>query len=158
MVCDECAKRKKNDKVSIYFCGQNYNTSTCQECKSNCEYGYKYCLLCAFKLGICEKCGNKIFDNSIYKYNDTDPKDYLRKKRSKITSNAVNKNLLNKKKLKVMANKTKKAKKNKIIGEIKITNYDLDNISHKKVEEGKEDDKNKKNKNDKEEEIQFFDE
>ena len=158
MVCDECAKRKKNDKVSIYFSGQNYKTSTCQECKSNCEYSFKYCLLCAFKLGICEKCGNKIFDNSIYKYCDTDPKEYLRKKRSKITSNAVNKHLINKKKLKSMTNKTKKAIKNKINENIKIINYDLDSIDQKKEEGEKVENKNKKIKNDKEEEIQFFDE
>ena len=166
MSCDECQKLESNNKISIFFQNnKNVKTTICKSCDTWCQPNMMYCILCANRLGLCQKCGKKIFDNKMYKYSDLKWKDYLRKRRAKKISTDINNRLIKKMKLDELRPKQEKKKKKSPI-KIKITNYNFNNIDLK--ESDNENEKDDKIKNDKykksdkkkkdDSEIKFFDE
>ena len=166
MSCEECSKNPSNNKISIFFQNnKNVKTTVCKSCDTWCQPNMTYCILCANRLGLCQKCGKKIFDNSMYKYSDMKWKDYLRKRTSKKISTEINDRLVKKLKLDQLRPKQPKKKKKSPI-KIKVTNYSFNNMDLKDSENGDFDktnnDNNKKKKNDKKKnedsEIKFFEE
>ena len=169
MSCDECSKNINNNKISIFFQNnKNVKTEICKSCETWCQPGNIYCLLCANRLGLCQKCGKRIFDNTYYKYSDIQWKDYLRKRRAKKISTDINQRLIKKMKLDKLRPKQESKKKKSPI-KIKVTNFTFDKkeeIELNEDEENKENEKKDNNikiKNDKEknpnnEEIKFYDE
>ena len=140
----------------------------CKSCDTWCQPGMIYCILCANRLGLCQKCGKKIFDNTYYKYSDLQWKDYLRKRRAKKISTDINNRLIKKLKLDELRPK-KEQKKKKSPPKIKIKNFNFNNNIdlkeseseiEKEIKSNKKDNKKKKEdkKNNKDEEIKFFDE
>ena len=164
MSCEECQKNESNNKISIFLQNnKNVKTTMCKSCDTWCQPNMMYCILCANRLGLCQKCGKKIFDNTMYKYSDLKWKDYLRKRRAKKISTDINNRLVKKMRLDELRPKQEKKKKKSPI-KIKITNYNFNNIDLKESE-NEEDDKikneNKKNKDKKKKdntEIKFIDE
>ena len=164
MSCEECQKNESNNKISIFFQNnKNVKTTMCKSCDTWCQPNMMYCILCANRLGLCQKCGKKIFDNTMYKYSDLKWKDYLRKRRAKKISTDINNRLVKKMRLDELRPKQERKKKKSPI-KIKITNYNFNNIDLKESE-NEEDDKikneNKKNKDKKKKddtEIKFIDE
>ena len=165
MSCEECSKKPSNNKISIFFQNnKNVKTTVCKSCNTCCQPNMIYCILCANRLGLCQKCGKKIFDNSMYKYSDMKWKDYLRKRTSKKISTEINDRLIKKLRLDQLRPKQPKKKKKSPI-KIKVTNYSFNNMDLKDSENGDVDktnnDKNKKKKSDKkneDSEIKFFEE
>ena len=173
MSCDECSKNVSNNKISIFFQNnKNVKTEICKSCETWCQPGNIYCLLCANRLGLCQKCGKRIFDNTYYKYSDIQWKDYLRKRRAKRISTDINTRLVKKMKLDQLRIKQEKKKKKSPI-KIKVTNYTYNEKDEIKLNEEEENEiKNNNNKNDKNyiknkkndknmidnDEIKFFDE
>ena len=169
MSCEECSKNPDNNKISIFFQNnKNVQTTICKSCETWCQPNMMYCILCANRLGLCQKCGKKIFDSSKYKYSDLKWKDYLRKRRSKKISTEINDRLIKKWKLDQLRPKQEKKKKKSPI-KIKIKHYNFNNniidIKEEEFEkEGKEEIKNdnkKKKEDDKknnDSEINFYDE
>ena len=165
MSCEECSKKPSNNKISIFFQNnKNVKTTVCKSCNTCCQPNMIYCILCANRLGLCQKCGKKIFDNSMYKYSDMKWKDYLRKRTSKKISTEINDRLVKKLRLDQLRPKQPKKKKKSPI-KIKVTNYSFNNMDLKDSENGDIDktnnDKNKKKKSDKkneDSEIKFFEE
>ena len=172
MSCDECSKNVSNNKISIFFQNnKNVKTEICKSCETWCQPGNMYCILCANRLGLCQKCGKRIFDNTYYKYSDIQWKDYLRKRRAKRISTDINNRLIKKMKLDQLRPKQEKKKKKSPL-KIKVTNFSFeknegielkeeeDNVEYN--EDVKEDkdfkNKNKKKKKSNDEEIKFFDE
>ena len=111
MVCDKCLKkisqlRTENEKFKKYFgkiqveSSTKYTSKKCLMCGSQTEGSNKYCMLCAHNNGICEMCGEKIFEREFYKVCDYDRKDYLRKKRNLKLSRDMADSLAKEKKLK----------------------------------------------------------
>ena len=172
MSCDECSKNLNNNKISIFFQNnKNVKTEICKSCETWCQPGNIYCLLCANRLGLCQKCGKRIFDNTYYKYSDIQWKDYLRKRRAKKISTDINDRLVKKMKLDKLRPKQEKKKKKSPL-KIKVTNFSFNKTNEMKLNEDEEenvendDNKNikelknkkeekKKNNND---EIKFYDE
>ena len=169
MSCDECSKNISNNKISIFFQNnKNVKTEICKSCQTWCQPGNMYCILCANRLGKCQKCGKRIFDNTYYKYSDIQWKDYLRKRRAKKISTDNNDRLVKKIKLDKLRPKKKKKKKKSPL-KIKVTNY---SYNDKNEIELNEDDENKKlskddndikdkkegNKKSDNDEIKFYDE
>ena len=166
MSCDECSKNQDNNKISIFFQNnKNVKTSNCKSCDTWCQPNMIYCILCANRLGLCQKCGKKIFDNTMYKYSDLKWKDYNRKRRTKKISTDINDRLIKKMKL----DKLRPKQENKQIKspiKIKITNFNFNSINLKKYEN--EENLNKKEntyikkkedkKNNDDSEIKFYDE
>ena len=164
MSCEECQKNESNNKISIFFQNnKNVKTTMCKSCDTWCQPNMMYCILCANRLGLCQKCGKKIFDNTMYKYSDLKWKDYLRKRRAKKISTDINNRLVKKMRLDELRPKQERKKKKSPI-KIKITNYNFNNIDLK--ESGNEEDDNIKNENKKnkdkkkkdDSEIKFYDE
>ena len=142
MSCDECSKKVDNNKISIFFQNnKNVKTEICKSCETWCQPGNIYCLLCANRLGLCQKCGKRIFDNTFYKYSDIQWKDYLRKRRAKKISQDINQRLIKKMNLDKLRPKQETKKKKSPI-KIKVTNFTFDK---KEGIELNEDDENKKN-------------
>ena len=166
MSCDECSKNVTNNKISIFFQNnKKVKTEICKSCETCCQPGNMYCLLCANRLGLCQKCGKRIFDNTYYKYSDIQWKDYLRKRRAKKISTDINQRLVKKMHLDKLRPKQEKQKKKSPL-KIKVTNFSFDK---KEGIELNEDDKNDKEENkikikkeDKkksnDDEIKFYDE
>ena len=169
MSCDECSKNLNNNKISIFFQNnKNVKTEICKSCETWCQPGNIYCLLCANRLGLCQKCGKRIFDNTYYKYSDIQWKDYLRKRRAKKISEDINNRLVKKMKLDKLRPKQEQKKKKSPL-KIKVTNY---SYNDKNEIELNEDDENKKlskddndikdkkegNKKSDNDEIKFYDE
>ena len=169
MSCDECSKNINNNKISIFFQNnKNVKTEICKSCETWCQPGNIYCLLCANRLGLCQKCGKRIFDNTYYKYSDIQWKDYLRKRRAKKISTDINQRLIKKMKLDKLRPK-QETKKKKSPMKIKVTNFTFDKKEEIELNEDEENKQNQKKdnnikiKNDKEknpnnEEIKFYDE
>ena len=169
MSCDECSKIINNNKISIFFQNnKNVKTEICKSCETWCQPGNIYCLLCANRLGLCQKCGKRIFDNTYYKYSDIQWKDYLRKRRAKKISTDINQRLIKKMKLDKLRPK-QETKKKKSPMKIKVTNFTFDKKEEIELNEDEENKQNQKKdnnikiKNDKEknpnnEEIKFYDE
>ena len=169
MSCDECSKNINNNKISIFFQNnKNVKTEICKSCETWCQPGNIYCLLCANRLGLCQKCGKRIFDNTYYKYSDIQWKDYLRKRRAKKISTDINQRLIKKMKLDKLRPKQETKKKKSPI-KIKVTNFTFDKKEEIELNEDEENKQNQKKdnnikiKNDKEknpnnEEIKFYDE
>ena len=169
MSCDECSKNINNNKISIFFQNnKNVKTEICKSCETWCQPGNIYCLLCANRLGLCQKCGKRIFDNTYYKYSDIQWKDYLRKRRAKKISTDINQRLIKKMKLDKLRPKQESKKKKSPI-KIKVTNFTFDKKEEIELNEDEENKQNQKKdnnikiKNDKEknpnnEEIKFYDE
>ena len=169
MSCDECSKNINNNKISIFFQNnKNVKTEICKSCETWCQPGNIYCLLCANRLGLCQKCGKRIFDNTYYKYSDIQWKDYLRKRRAKKISTDINQRLIKKMKLDKLRPKQETKKKKSPI-KIKVTNFTFDKkeeIELNEDEENKQNQKkdnnikikNDKGKNQNNEEIKFYDE
>jgi len=169
MSCDECSKNINNNKISIFFQNnKNVKTEICKSCETWCQPGNIYCLLCANRLGLCQKCGKRIFDNTYYKYSDIQWKDYLRKRRAKKISTDINQRLIKKMKLDKLRPKQEPKKKKSPI-KIKVTNFTFDKKEEIELNEDEENKQNQKKdnnikiKNDKEknpnnEEIKFYDE
>ena len=172
MSCDECSKIINNNKISIFFQNnKNVKTEICKSCETWCQPGNIYCILCANRLGLCQKCGKRIFDNTYYKYSDIQWKDYLRKRRAKKISTDINQRLIKKMKLDKLRPK-QETKKKKSPMKIKVTNFTFDkkeeivlNEDEEKMKNQNKDDNinNIKSKKDKEknpnnEEIKFYDE
>ena len=163
MSCEECQKIESNNKISIFFQNnKNVKTTMCKSCDTWCQPNMMYCILCANRLGLCQKCGKKIFDNAMYKYSDLKWKDYLRKRRAKKISTDINDRLVKKMKLDELRPKQEKKKKKSPI-KIKITNFNFNNIDLKESENENDEIKNenkkqhdKKKKDDSE--IKFYDE
>ena len=127
-----------------------------------------YCILCANRLGLCQKCGKRIFDNTYYKYSDIQWKDYLRKRRAKRISTDINNRLVKKMKLDQLRPKQEKKKKKSPL-KIKVKNFSYDKQEGIELNEDEENDnKNENNKDikikkeekkkNKEDEIKFYDE
>ena len=166
MSCDECSKNVTNNKISIFFQNnKKVKTEICKSCETWCQPGNMYCLLCANRLGLCQKCGKRIFDNTYYKYSDIQWKDYLRKRRAKKISTDINQRLVKKMHLDKLRPKQEKQKKKSPL-KIKVTNF---SFGKKEGIELNEDDKNDKEENkikikkeDKkksnDDEIKFYDE
>ena len=172
MSCDECSKNLNNNKISIFFQNnKNVKTEICKSCETWCQPGNIYCLLCANRLGLCQRCGKRIFDNTYYKYSDIQWKDYLRKRRAKKISTDINDRLVKKMKLDKLRPKQEKKKKKSPL-KIKVTNFSFSNKNEMKLNEDEEEDvENDDNKNIKElknkkeekkknnnDEIKFYDE
>ena len=169
MSCDDCSKNINNNKISIFFQNnKNVKTEICKSCETWCQPGNIYCLLCANRLGLCQKCGKRIFDNTYYKYSDIQWKDYLRKRRAKKISTDINQRLIKKMKLDKLRPKQETKKKKSPI-KIKVTNFTFDKKEEIELNEDEENKQNQKKdnnikiKNDKEknsnnEEIKFYDE
>ena len=169
MSCDECAKNASNNKISIFFQNnKNVKTEICKSCETWCQPGNMYCILCANRLGLCQKCGKRIFDNTYYKYSDIQWKDYLRKRRAKRISTDINNRLVKKMKLDQLRPKQEKKKKKSPL-KIKVKNFSYDKQEGIELNEDEENDnknennkdiKNKKEekKKNKEDEIKFYDE
>ena len=170
MSCDECTKNQDKNKISIFFQNnKNVKTTICKSCDTWCQPNMMYCILCANRLGLCQRCGKRIFDNSMYKYSDLKWKDYLRKRRAKKISTDINDRLIKKLKLDELRPK-KEQKKKKSPPKIKITNFNFNNnIDIKELEEDnkeskgnkgnkKENKKVKKDKKNNDDEIKFYDE
>jgi hypothetical protein len=172
MSCDECSKNVSNNKISIFFQNnKNVKTEICKSCETWCQPGNMYCILCANRLGLCQKCGKRIFDNTYYKYSDIQWKDYLRKRRAKRISTDINNRLIKKMKLDQLRPKQEKKKKKSPL-KIKVTNFsfeknegielkeeDANDENNEDVKEDKDvKNKNKKKKKSNDEEIKFFDE
>ena len=169
MSCEECTKNQDNNKISIFFQNnKNVKTTICKSCETWCQPNMMYCILCANRLGVCQKCGKRIFDNTMYKYSDLKWKDYLRKRRAKKISTDINNRLIKKLKLDELRPK-KEQKKKKSPPKIKIKNFNFNNNIdlkeseseiEKEIKSNKKDNKKKKEdkKNNKDEEIKFFDE
>ena len=169
MSCDECSKNINNNKISIFFQNnKNVKTEICKSCETWCQPGNIYCILCANRLGLCQKCGKRIFDNTYYKYSDIQWKDYLRKRRAKKISTDINQRLIKKMKLDKLRPKQEPKKKKSPI-KIKVTNFTFDKKEEIELNEDEENKQNQKKdnnikiKNDKEknpnnEEIKFYDE
>ena len=163
MSCEECAKNPSNNKISIFFQNnKNVKTTTCKSCDTWCQPNMIYCILCANRLGLCQKCGKKLFDSSKYKYSDLKWKDYLRKRRAKKISTDINNRLIKKMKLDQLRPKQPKKKKNSPLKiDVKNFSFNNNNIDLKDAENGDIDktnnDDNKKKKKD-ESEIKFYDE
>ena len=165
MSCDECSKNISSNKISIFFQNnKNVQTSICKSCETWCQPNMMYCILCANRLGLCQKCGKKIFDNTMYKYSDLKWKDYNRKRRTKKISTDINKRLIKKMKLDELRPKQEKKKKKSPL-KIKVTNYNFNNIDLKESEDENNLNEIKTNKKKKEEqkknddsEIKFYDE
>ena len=173
MSCDECSKKVDNNKISIFFQNnKNVKTEICKSCETWCQPGNIYCLLCANRLGLCQKCGKRIFDNTFYKYSDIQWKDYLRKRRAKKISTDINQRLIKKMHLDKLRPKQETKKKKSPI-KIKVTNYTFDKKEGIELNEDEENkksikdensikikkDKDKdKDKNLNNEEIKFYDE
>ena len=171
MSCDECSKNVNNNKISIFFQNnKNVKTEICKSCDTWCQPGNLYCILCANRLGLCQRCGKRIFDNTYYKYSDIQWKDYLRKRRAKRISTDINARLVKKMKLDQLRPKQEKKKKKSPL-KIKVTNFAYDKTDEIKLNEDEEDNNNinedskgniknkkveKKKKND--DEIKFYDE
>ena len=162
MSCDDCSKKESNNKISIFFQNnKNIKTPNCKSCDTSCQPNNLYCILCANRLGLCQKCGKKIFDSSFYKYSDLTFKDYLRKRRAKKISHEINDRLIKKFNLdKLRPKKEKKKKKSPI--KIKVTNYNLDKnadniipLDENQIESKQINDKDIKKDED---EIKFYDE
>ena len=164
MSCDECAKNVSNNTISIFFQNnKNVQTSICKSCETWCQPNMMYCILCANRLGLCQKCGKKIFDNAMYKYSDLKWKDYNRKRRTKKISTDINYRLIKKMKLDKLRPKQENKKKK---SSIKITNFNFNSIDLKESEN--EENLNKKEntyikkkedkKNNDDSEIKFYDE
>ena len=172
MSCDECSKNLNNNKISIFFQNnKNVKTEICKSCETWCQPGNIYCLLCANRLGLCQKCGKRIFDNTYYKYSDIQWKDYLRKRRAKKISTDINDRLVKKMKLDKLRPKQEKKKKKSPL-KIKVTNFSFEQKHEIKLNEDEDKDEEnddnkdikdiknkkeekKKNNND---EIKFYDE
>ena len=168
MSCDECSKNVSNNKISIFFQNKkDVKTETCKSCKTWCQPGNMYCILCANRLGLCQKCGKRIFDNTYYKYSDIERRDYLRKRRAKKISTDINDRLIKKMKLDKLRPKQEKKKKKSPL-KIKVTNFAYNKEEGIKLNEDEDDNKNikedknkvkleekKKTDND---EIKFYDE
>ena len=164
MSCEECQKIESNNKISIFFQNnKNVKTTMCKSCDTWCQPNMMYCILCANRLGLCQKCGKKIFDNTMYKYSDLKWKDYLRKRRAKKISTDINDRLVKKMKLDELRPKQEKKKKKSPI-KIKITNFNFNNIDLKESENENDDkikNENKKHHDKKKKddsEIKFYDE
>ena len=172
MSCDECSKIINNNKISIFFQNnKNVKTEICKSCETWCQPGNIYCILCANRLGLCQKCGKRIFDNTYYKYSDIQWKDYLRKRRAKKISTDINQRLIKKMKLDKLRPK-QETKKKKSPMKIKVTNFTFDKKEEIELNEDEENKQNQnkdnninniKSKKDKEknpnnEEIKFYDE
>ena len=172
MSCDECSKNLNNNKISIFFQNnKNVKTEICKSCETWCQPGNIYCLLCANRLGLCQKCGKRIFDNTYYKYSDIQWKDYLRKRRAKKISTDINDRLVKKMKLDKLRPKQEKKKKKSPL-KIKVTNFSFEQKHEIKLNEDEDKDeendynkdikdiKNKKEekKNNNKDEIKFYDE
>ena len=172
MSCDECSKNISNNKISIFFQNnKNVKTEICKSCETWCQPGNIYCLLCANRLGLCQKCGKRIFDNTYYKYSDIQWKDYLRKRRAKKISTDINDRLVKKMKLDKLRPKQEKKKKKSPL-KIKVTNFSFEQKHEIKLNEDEDKDeendynkdikdiKNKKEekKNNNKDEIKFYDE
>ena len=164
MSCEECAKNPSNNKISIFFQNnKDVKTTVCKSCETWCQPNMMYCLLCANRLGVCQKCGKKIFDNSQYKYSDLKWKDYLRKRRAKKISSDINNRLIKKMKLDELRPKQPKKKK-KSLPKINVTNYSFNNhnMDLKEPENGDIDKTNininNKKKKKEDSEIKFYDE
>ena len=172
MSCDECSKNMSNNKISIFFQNnKNVKTEICKSCETWCQPGNIYCLLCANRLGLCQKCGKRIFDNTYYKYSDIQWKDYLRKRRAKKISTDINDRLVKKMKLDKLRPKQEKKKKKSPL-KIKVTNFSFEQKHEIKLNEDEDKDeendynkdikdiKNKKEekKNNNKDEIKFYDE
>ena len=169
MSCEECSKNPDNNKISIFFQNnKKVQTKICKSCDTWCQPNMMYCILCANRLGLCQKCGKRIFDNTMYKYSDLIWKDYLRKRKATKVSAEINDRLIKKMKLDELRPKKEKKKKKSPI-KIKINNYNFNNnnIDIKEEEEEKEgkDKKNNDKKSKKEDkkkkdenEIKFYDE
>lgn len=171
MSCDECSKNVNNNKISIFFQNnKNVKTEICKSCDTWCQPGNLYCILCANRLGLCQRCGKRIFDNTYYKYSDIQWKDYLRKRRAKRISTDINARLVKKMKLDQLRPKQEKKKKKSPL-KIKVTNFAYDKTDEIKLNEDEEDNNNinedskgniknkkveKKKTND--DEIKFYDE
>ena len=165
MSCDECSKNVNNNKISIFFQNnKNVKTEMCKSCDTWCQPGMIYCILCANRLGLCQKCGKKIFDNTYYKYSDLQWKDYLRKRRAKKISEDINNRLVKKMKLdKLRPKKENKKKKSPI--KIKVTNYEFNNkeeieLNEEECNKNSDDNRNKKEEKKKKDndEIKFYEE
>ena len=168
MSCEECQKNQSNNKISIFFQNnKNVQTAICKSCETWCQPNMMYCILCANRLGLCQKCGKRIFDNTMYKYSDLQWKDYLRKRRAKKISTEINNRLIKKMNLDELRPK-QKTKKKKSPMKIKIQNFNFNNNIELKETENEEDNKinthiKKKKKEDKkrdgdDSEIKFYDE
>ena len=164
MSCDECAKIINNNKISIFFQNnKDVKTTICKSCETWCQPNCMYCILCANRLGLCQKCGKTIFDSSKYKYSDIKWKDYLRKRRASKISIQINERLIKKKRLDKLRPKDEKPKKKNPM-KIKVTNYSFgnNNENNDKDIEINENIVGSKNKKDgqkkKDEEIKFFEE
>ena len=157
MVCDDCAKKSKKlitidnknerkfGKLKIKLKNE-VSVTKCPICNCKCENNNKFCLICAFKEGICEKCGKKIFNKNLYKFQDTHYKDYLRKKRNIQQNVELNKQLIKEKGLDKLLKKKKKFKK---IEKKNVENNNINNNNKKIYKELlplNEDDNNNKNK------------
>ena len=168
MSCDECSKNPDNNKISIFFQNnKKVRTQICKSCNTYCQPNMMYCILCANRLGLCQKCGKRIFDNTMYKYSDLKWKDYLRKRTATKISTQISNRKIRDLKLDKLRPKIIEKKKKKSPIKIKITNYNFNNntIELKEEEEKKGKDKikidNKTKKEDKkkdETEIKFYDE
>ena len=169
MSCDECSKNLNNNKISIFFQNnKNVKTEICKSCQTWCQPGNMYCILCANRLGKCQKCGKMIFDSTYYKYSDLQRRDYLRKRKAKKISTDINTRLIKKMKLDKLRPKQEQKKKKSPL-KIKVTNY---SYNDKNEIELNEDDENKKlskddndikdkkegNKKSDNDEIKFYDE
>ena len=155
MVCDDCAKKSKKlitidnknerkfGKLKIKLKNE-VSITKCPICNCKCENNNKFCLICAFKEGICEKCGKKIFNKNLYKFQDTHYKDYLRKKRNIQQNVELNKQLIKEKGLDKLLKKKKKLKieKKNVENNININNKKI----YKELLPLNEDDNNNKNK------------
>ena len=160
MVCDDCAKKikklitidnkneRKFGKLKIKLKNE-VSVTKCKICNCKCENNNKFCLICAFKEGICEKCGKKIFNKNLYKFQDTHYKDYLRKKRNIQMNIDLNKKLIKEKGLDKLFENKKKKKFKKIIKN--NNNNNNNNNNEKKVFKellplNEDENNNKKNK------------
>ena len=142
MSCDECSKNVNNNKISIFFQNnKNVKTEICKSCDTWCQPGNLYCILCANRLGLCQRCGKRIFDNTYYKYSDIQWKDYLRKRRAKRISTDINARLVKKMKLDQLRPKQEKKKKKSPL-KIKVTNFAYDKTDDIKLNEDEEDNNN----------------
>ena len=163
MSCDECSKNVSNNKISIFFQNnKSVETSICKSCDTWCQPNNMYCILCANRLGLCQKCGKKIFDCTKYKYSDIKWKDYLRKRKAKQISTDINTRLIKKMKLDKLRPKVEKKKKKSPM-KIKINNYNFNNDTEKNDNndnniKNKDDKEKKEQKKKKDEEIKFYEE
>ena len=93
----EKKRKKRKNKISIFFQNnKNVKTEICKSCQTWCQPGNMYCILCANRLGKCQKCGKMIFDSTYYKYSDLQRRDYLRKRKAKKISTDINTRLIKK--------------------------------------------------------------